>query len=82
MITTHALTIRVGALAFAFVLIGAGVVYLQRHIDEGLAKVNKRLDALEPGHSASAETVLDMMRTVVNVTGDAAVAVGTLRAAR
>ncbi len=51
MITTHALTILVGALAFAFVLIGAGVVYLQRHIDEGLAKVNKRLDALEPGHS-------------------------------
>ena len=51
-------------------LIGAGVVYLQRHIDEGLAKVNKRLDALEPGHSASAET------------GDAAVAVGTLKAAR
>ncbi|MEY8315064.1 hypothetical protein [Adlercreutzia muris] len=70
MITTHALTILVGALAFAFVLIGAGVVYLQRHIDEGLAKVNKRLDTLEPGHSASAET------------GDAAVAVGTLKAAR
>ena len=48
MITTHALTILVGALAFAFVLIGA----------------------IEPGHSASAET------------GDAAVAVGTLKAAR
>lgn len=70
MITTHALTILVGALAFAFVLIGAGVVYLQRHIDEGLAKVNKRLDALEPGCAAAAEN------------GDAAVAVGAARAVR
>lgn len=70
MITTHALTILVGALAFAFVLIGAGVVYLQRHIDEGLAKVNKRLDALEPGRRAAAET------------SDAAVAVGVAKAVR
>ena len=70
MITTHALTILVGALAFAFVLIGAGVVYLQRHIDEGLAKVNKRLDVLEPDHSATA-----------GASGDAA-AVGALKTAR
>lgn len=43
MIEPHALTVLVGALAFAFVLIGAGVVHLQN----GINAVNKRLDNME-----------------------------------
>ncbi len=43
MIEPHAFAILVGALAFAFVLIGAGVVHLQN----GISAVNKRLEKME-----------------------------------
>lgn len=49
MITTHALSILVLALALAFVLICAGFVYLQSRHSTDLAAVSKRLDALEAG---------------------------------
>lgn len=49
MITTHALSILVLALALAFVLICAGFVYLQSRHSADLAAVSKRLDALEAG---------------------------------
>ena len=50
MITTHALSILVLALALAFVLICAGHVYLQGKLNE----VNARLDALEQGAGTAA----------------------------
>lgn len=56
MITSHALAVLVGALGFAFVLIGAGFVYLQRRLDEGLATAGKRLDALEVGIGTKQES--------------------------
>lgn len=55
MITAHALNILVLALAFAFVLIAAATVYLQRIHERDLTKLNDRICALEASGEVSHE---------------------------
>lgn len=56
MISSHALFILILLLAVACVLMGAALVYLQRHIDRGIAAVNERLDVLgRPGAAAESK---------------------------